>query len=644
MNMKKQAVVFALALAASAAGAAQTWYVRGGTEAFRSFLKAAGGPDVTVETFSDMAYMPFDTATNAVFFVLPDYEKGKRFLPDLGSNSVRAEKALERGNRLYVENSIASGADTIRLLGAEVYGTKPVRISQEYIEFNDDVLQARLSSYLPAGTRSPNLRKPAKAVASVSDCLGVHGIRKPGTHRLPVLVASHDAKVHAAFIDFSRFDPHSMRPYVGWKAFYPDFLKRVAGADPKRVAAAFAATYPDFMGDSNGTDAETLVRRAMAWHQKSGVLIAPDGTKGMYEAIVSDTLGYRKGLRGDCHFLTAALFACAGKRYGIADWTRIGTNLADFALSRGFQTKEGFIRWFDRECPGYPGHTVYSSDMGRSSLGLINLYKATGEERYLVAARKAAEAFLLWMDGRGLNSGHFDRVDDGGWKGRGTSDNPVFYAEMISFLLQLGEKKYTDAALLTLDKINEKFPDVAPFGFSDNFTYSRYLMMLACAQRASDRDYSERINRTLSFFTKHLHPTGGIEETPIRLIDDGEAGIGMGDGSDHITDILYCDYLVLNALSVMLKLPESRRGTVDLPAVRKLYAALRAFLLKVQIASDDPRFDGAWMRAYDMDIGEYYGLDKDTGWGAYCIETGWVTGFIPLVFMYEDASESFFFR
>ena len=138
---------------------------------------------------------------------------------------------------------------------------------------------------------------------------------------------------------------------------------------------------------------------------------------------------------------------------------------------------------------------------------------------------------------------------------------------MVSFLLQLGEEKYTAAACSIVDRVMAKFPDVTPFGFSDNFTYSRYLMMLACAQRASDRDYSDRINRTLAFFTKHLHPAGGIEETPIRLIDDGEAGIGMGDGSDHITDILYCDYLVLNALSVMMKLPENRNHFIRLERI-----------------------------------------------------------------------------
>ena len=44
------------------------------------------------------------------------------------------------------------------------------------------------------------------------------------------------------------------------------------------------------------------------------------------------------------------------------------------------------------------------------------------------------------MDGRGLNSGYFDKVDDGGWKGKKTNSNPVFYGEMVPFLLQLGKE------------------------------------------------------------------------------------------------------------------------------------------------------------------------------------------------------------
>ena len=53
----------------------------------------------------------------------------------------------------------------------------------------------------------------------------------------------------------------------------------------------------------------------------------------------------------------------------------------------------------------------------------------------------------------------------------------------------------------------------------------------------------------------------------------------------------------------------------------------------IPIRSTDERFDGAWMRAFDMDTMEYYGCDKDFAWGPYCILTGWVTGAVPLVFL-----------
>ena len=87
----------------------------------------------------------------------------------------------------------------------------------------------------------------------------------------------------------------------------------------------------------------------------------------------------------------------------------------------------------------------------------------------------------------------------------------------------------TDAALLTVDKIMGKFPDVTPFGYSDNFTYCRFLVMLACAQRVPGRDYSKAINHVLDFFARHARPCGGIEEAPIRLLDDDEASVGFGD-------------------------------------------------------------------------------------------------------------------
>jgi len=32
-------------------------------------------------------------------------------------------------------------------------------------------------------------------------------------------------------------------------------------------------------------------------------------------------------------------------------------------------------------------------------------------------------------------------------------------------------------------------------------------------------------------------------------------------------------------------------------------------------------------------LGEWYGLNKDMDWGAYCIMGGWVMGYVPLSLM-----------
>ena len=168
--------------------------------------------------------------------------------------------------------------------------------------------------------------------------------------------------------------------------------------------------------------------------------------------------------------------------------------------------------------------------------------------------------------------------------------------------------------------------------------------MLSCLQKSTRMDFSEKITPLLEFFFRHQKPCGGIEETPIRLEKHTEAGVGIGDGSDAIADLLYCNNFYFNALSVLVKLPEEKQKTLPMEQIRSSYNKLRSFLLSTQLSSNDGRFNGGWMRAFDMEHGEYFGLNKDMDWGSYCIMAGWVMAFIPLVFLYEDTpEESFYF-
>ena len=621
------------------------WYVCGGTERFRTFLKRLAG-DAPFHVFDAPESVPYEAATNSIFFLLPDYERGRLFIEEMDAADARRVKAAQsRGNRFWIECCLSERnlEPEVNICGTETYGRRMVKLHQEYVEWNGMVLQARQSRYIPAGIRGSNKGNVIKGEVFVSDCIGVHKVYRPGSHRLPATVVSRKGAVVAALMNFTKMDPLFMRPHCRWRDFYAEQFGRLAAADADVAKKAFDEVWPDPISTSGGDDAAVALKRALDWHFASGVLYAPDGTRGMRETVASDDFSYRSALRADSHFITGALFAAAGKKMNRPEWVELGRNLVDFMLEKGAQTDEGFYTWFAR-CEGRAGDTVYSSDMGRDALSMINMYKTTGDAKYLESARRAADAFLLWMNGRGLNAGHFENARSGGWRDNRENDNPVFYGEMVCFLLQLGGKKYVDAALHTIDRISERFPDVKPFHFSDNFTYSRYLIMLASAQCMTDRDYSGKINQMLDFCERNQHPSGGIVELPIRLDDDDEAGVGIGDGGDHVADILYCNNFVLNATSILVKMPESRRRGVDVEKARRVYGGVRRFLLGAQIVSADKRLDGAWMRAYDMDIGEYYGLDKDRGWGAYCIQTGWVMGFVPLVLLYENEPDSFFFR
>ena len=49
-----------------------------------------------------------------------------------------------------------------------------------------------------------------------------------------------------------------------------------------------------------------------------------------------------------------------------------------------------------------------------------------------------------------------------------------------------------------------------------------------------------------------------------------------------------------------------------------------------------PMPDGAWCRAFDMDLKEAYGCPHDVGWAANCCETGWTVAEILMGMMLMD--------
>lgn len=624
--------------------------ITGGTPDFQAFIREASGEGVDIEILNNIHNLPLESATNSVFVIVPRYLNGEQSLVPFDEKLMDAlDAAANRGNRFYIENARAESLRVQTFLGLCTYGERTVPFGHRIVESDVGILQHRAGSFLPAAKSlyGKVVTHPA-IVASVSDALGVNAVFRPAAERSPLVAVSADGRRIASVMRLVPYNPHFMRPYSRWRTFYASMFASLLERDSATVEKAFEKIWPDFLSASGNCNPDETVRKAIAWHEKSGILISPDGRKGMREALIlTDTFKWRKNLRTDCNLMTGAFFVLAGKACQRNDWIKLGQGLADNILGRGNQTEEGFFRWFDCESHGHGRYFVFATDHGRSMLAVVNLYEATGERRYIDAALKAADAFLSWQSDDGLVTTDFDlRKRKRPLKGH--EENPVCYYDNIPALFKIavctGKQKYADAALRCVRTMAAKFPNFnlgnGAF-FSANSVYGRYLLIAAAAQMATGEDFSESINGVLDFYEKNQHPMGGISEINIRLVKHDEAGVGIGDGSDHVADLLYCNNFSLAALSLLVKLPPEKVKGVDITRARSIYGRLRDFICKVQIASQNPRFDGAWMRAYEMDLKEWYGLDRDAGWGPYCIETGWTMATIPVVLLFEGTDRSY---
>ena len=610
--------------------AGPTWHVAGGGERFAAFVRALAG-GAAVKTCADPRQVDFAKCGRGdVCFLLPP--KGELSFDDWDvAGGERLRGAIDRGVGVYLECCVtpdfAQDGLHADLNGYQTVG-RPRYLYQEYVLFGDELLQARDAYYLPGHARA------GRAFARVCDCVGTHRESVKGTKSFPVLVEVRP-NVRSAAMNLSAFDARFERPYGAWAKLFAKVFAPVTGRSEDEVEAAFRKTWPEEIRLSHGTDAAAAVRRALEWHVRSGVMPEADGSAGVFEMIRSNDLGVRRSYRGDTSLITAALFVDAGEKYGNAEWKRIGRTLAESAFARDIQDPRGYFRWYAN------GTSAYFSDCSRCARACLRLSRATGETRYRAAALRFAELVMDKTEGEHLffggPSGDVDlRTEQPLWGAAAHQDNPCLYGDMVAFLCETGEKRHMTRATEITDRIMATFPKVKPFGYSDNLTYSRCLVMLAAVQAATGRDYSAKINFILDFMRKLATPCGAIAESPLRLeACHTEGGVAMGDGSDRIADVLYCNSQVLSATTQLLGMPAERRGTVEMEKVRALNAGLRRFFLDAQIASDDPRLDGGWMRAFDTVAGEWYGLNKDMDWGAYCIMGGWVMGYVPMALMEE---------
>ncbi|MDF2660083.1 MAG: hypothetical protein K0Q94_2874 [Paenibacillus sp.] len=449
--------------------------------------------------------------------------------------------------------------------------------------------------------------------------------------------------VYAAFSLLSARNKRALRPYGRWALVISALSERTG--IPFRVWGREIAA-------SGGTEPAKAVAASVDWFANSGMLPARDGSAGLYENIHSVTAALSRDRRPDCHAHAALFFHLYGQYSGDGYGETVSRNLMEYLFANGYQEtspespSQGFFKWYD--FPAEQPDQMFTDDNAWVCFVLLYLYRKTGVEEYKRRGLMTAQALLATQNpdtglrpnvltGSQLAAIGRERAS----RELPPSMNPHFesiaHAAFIQAYLVTGERDYLDTALKGTLYLLAHERELR-FMYSRTSGLNRLLLPLGfLAKHDRTGEIAAGLERITDYLLSHKHAAGGIQEAdnpdPNRFGKE-DAGVFLFNG-EGIADQLYTNNFLLMNIWEAWKATDDRKYA-------ELYRSLSEFMCRIQIRSTDRRFNGGWMRAYDMDRDEYFGNNGDTGWGPYCIESGWTNAIASAGLLLGLMNESLF--
>jgi len=427
---------------------------------------------------------------------------------------------------------------------------------------------------------------------------------------------------YASFALFSNNKLETIRPYYRWE--------KVIKSLSIQTGIPFLI-WPKVIKTSGMTTSSQTVVNNMNWFQYSGILPLEDGSAGVYENIHSITTKVSIDRRPDCHAHTALMFHLYGRWKNDSTYSDASHRMLQYLFQHGFQDLErdspsyGFYKWYDY--PGMYPDQMFTDDHAWVCFVLLYLYRHTHRKEYLERALPLVEALLATQNEFGVRPEVLrrDQLAKLGREGAASlpgNMNPHFesiaHAAFIQAYLVTHREEYLNTAMKGSIYLLNHW-DELKFMYSRTSGHSRFLLPLGFLSRYDDTGkITDGIERIVDYLIACQHPLGGIEETdnpdPERFGKE-DAGVFIHNG-EGIADQLYTNnFLLMNTWELW----KANGGTRYL----KLYDSLSDYMCRIQMVSNVSRYNGGWMRAYDLRNGEYFGNNGDTGWGPYCMESGW---------------------
>lgn len=504
----------------------------------------------------------------------------------------------------------------------------------------------------------------------------IYGIPKSAA---PILFQAPESGALVATTALSHFFTARYAPHREWRALWNWILNRLASDAPMDIdwQPAVRPAFAKSARLSPEQENECFVT-GVRWYLDSGLIVPNDrwpslvaalksgqessgfvpisknpgdGTHGILEGYSSKihtdgTQDERIVLRADCNAETAMVLAVDWWANHHEQSRTVAKNLLDFDYyssdirggGRGDPTHPAFglLSW-GAVSPGC--HVAnYGDDNARAMLATMLASACLNSDAWDEPLLEALHANLRTTGTLGFRD---DRVDMGeleanGWRhyhdAPTVSLAPHFEAYPWACYLwayrQTGYAPFLDKAKSAIRITMAGFPD--KWRWNDSMERAHMLLCLAWLVRLQDtaehRDWAKKIAADL---LSTQDDTGGLRErypasaaSQNRIPASNEAygtseTLLIQERGDPVTDQLYVEgFALLGLHEASIALSDAR--------IKAGEDRLADYLCRIQNRSTRfPFLNGSWFRAFDTERWECWASSADTGWGAWCVETGW---------------------
>ena len=212
--------------------------------------------------------------------------------------------------------------------------------------------------------------------------------------------------------------------------------------------------------------------------------------------------------------------------------------------------------------------------------------------------------------------------------------NAYYHAALLLAYKHGGDTRYLDMGRRGLETLMSIYPETRREQ-SETEEMCRLVLPLAVLYDVTrEETHREMLYRVVRDLQTHKHPSGGYREwdtgykASCSRESSGECSL-LTENGDPVADLLYST----NWLPIGFAYAYYATGD---EWFRELWRDVVRFCIRSQVISEDATIDGAWCRAFDMDMGEVYSCPHDTGWASCACETGWTIAEILMGMMFMD--------